>query len=73
MTLPQARRLAVLAQIQTLGPIILDTFGLKRIRFSTGATTGQVETAIEELTRTGEIRVRVVGGQVVVVAVGGGE
>lgn len=73
MSLREARRLAVLAQVQNLGPIILDTFGIKRLRFNTGATTGQVETAIEELTRTGEVRVRVAGGQVVVSAVGGGE
>ncbi len=71
MSLREARRVAVLAQVQTLGVVVLDTFGIKRIRFNVGATTGQVETAIEELARTGEVLVRVVGGQVVVSAVGG--
>lgn len=71
MSLREARRVAVLAQVQALGVVVLDTFGIKRIRFNVGATTGQVETAIEELARTGEVLVRVVGGQVVVSAVGG--
>lgn len=73
MSLREARRLAVLAQVQALGGVVLDTFGMKRIRFNTGSTAGQVETALEELARTGDIRVRVVGGQVIVSAVGGGE
>ncbi|MHC1790305.1 hypothetical protein [Solidesulfovibrio sp.] len=71
MSLREARRVAVLAQVQALGVVVLDTFGIKRIRFNVGATTGQVETAIEELARTGEVLVRVVGGQVIVSAVGG--
>jgi len=73
MSLREARRVAVLAQIQALGPIVLDTFGIKRLRFSTGATPGQIENAIEELTRTGELRLQVMRGQIVVAAVGGGE
>ena len=73
MTLSQARRAAVLAQVQMVGPIILDAFGFKRLRFNTGASTGQVENAIEQLTRTGELRVRVVAGQVIVSAIGGAE
>ena len=73
MTLSQASRLAVLSQVRAFGPIILDAFGFKRLRFNTGGRTGQVENAIEELTRTGELRVRVVAGQVIVSAIGGAE
>ena len=73
MTMREARRAAILAQVRMVGPIVLDTFGIKRLRFSTGATPGQIETAIEELTRTGELRLQVMRGQIVVAAVGGGE
>jgi DNA-binding TFAR19-related protein (PDSD5 family) len=73
MTLREARRTAILAQVKMVGPVALDTFGMKRIRFNTGSTTSQIETALEELARTGEVRVRVVGGQIVVSAVGGRE
>jgi len=73
MSLRDARRAAILAQVKMVGPVALDTFGMKRIRFNTGSTTSQIETALEELARTGEVRVTVVRGQIVVSAVGGGE
>ena len=71
MSLREARRLAVLAQVQMVGPIVLDGFGLKRLKFAVGATASQVNELIEDLERQGEVRFRVAGGQIIVSAVGG--